>query len=80
MSLFGVRRPYRFFLVLSLGSEENVDNQSVPLQHSEQLQQGKQFDHVNPIIFKSNMLFTTCMYALLFCCQIMIGLVDPLVA
>ena len=50
----------------SVGADESVDPESVPLQHTEHTQQqGKQFDHVNPIIFKSNILFSTCMYALL---------------
>ena len=58
------------FSILSLGSEEHVDNQSTPLQQTEHNQQGKQFDHVNPSIFKSNILFATCMYALLFCVKL----------
>ena len=59
----------------SLGADECVDNQSDPQQHFEQQQQGKQFDHVNPIIFKSNILFSTCMYALLN--LLLNGLVNP---
>ena len=68
MSLFGVLRSYRFFSFFSLGADEYVNLESDPLQHSEHLQQGKQFDHVNPIIFKPNILFATCIYALLLCC------------
>ena len=49
---------YSFLSVLSLGSEEQIDNQSSPQQHFEQQQPGKQFDHVNPIIFKLNIVFT----------------------
>ena len=59
MILFILIGSFRF----SLGADDCVDNQSDPQQHLEHNQQGKQFDHVNPIIFKSNILFTTCMYA-----------------
>ena len=78
MNLFGVLRSYRFFLVLSLGSSEHVDNESDPQQLNERQQQGMQFDHVYPIIFKPNILFTTCMYALLI--LLLNRLVNPLAA
>ena len=58
MSLLGFRRSYRFFSLFRLGADECVDNASDPQQHFEQQQPGKQFDHVNPSIFKFNILFT----------------------
>ena len=57
----------------SLGADECVDNESVPLQQTEHHQQGKQFDHTIPIIFKSNTLFTNCMYAC-FCVKVILSL------
>ena len=53
------RRSYRFFSLFRLGADECFASESDPQQHFEQQQPGKQFDHVNPTIFKLNMLFTS---------------------
>ena len=54
------------FSFLSLGSDESVDYESDPLQQASDLQQGKQLFHLTiliPLLLKSNILFTNCMYA-----------------
>lgn len=54
----------------SLGADECVDPVSDPLQLSEQIQQGKQFDHIYSIPLLSSLILCiqlVCMHAL-FCC------------
>ena len=46
------------FSALWLGYDICGDPECDPPQQIEQEQQGKQFDHVNPITFKSNILFS----------------------
>ena len=47
------------FSLFPIGADECVDPVNDPLQHSEQPQQGKQFDHIPliPLLSKSNILF-----------------------
>ena len=52
-----------FGFALALGYDICGNPENDPPQPSiEQQQQGKQFDHVNPINFKSNILFSNYMY------------------
>ena len=62
-SLFAFRYSYRFFFALSLGFDICGNPENDPPQQSDHQQPGKQFDHDNPIIFKSIILFATvCMH------------------
>ena len=54
-------------LILSLGVDDPIESECAPQQHFEQQQQqGKLFDHINPIFCKSLLYFTTCIHAWLF--------------
>ena len=58
-----------FGFALALGFDICGNPENDPPQQLEQQQQGKQFDHVNPITFKSNILFSIiCIYALPILC------------
>ena len=49
-------------VAFSLGADECVNLESDPQPSIEQQQQGKQFDHINPIKLKSIILLSTYMY------------------
>ena len=66
----GSRWFYSFLSVLfafRLGADECFANESDPQPPFEQQQPGKQFDHVNPTIFKLNILFTSYVCIAILC-------------
>ena len=66
-SLLGVISFLLLFSFFRLGADDIIEGENIPQQPLEHNQQGKQFDHSNPIIFKFIFVYNlyVCMAILL---------------